>query len=344
MKQTLYLLAGLLLPHSAWSAELDREAFIRLGSNVLKIEARRAQGGYSLGSGVVVATDKVVTNCHVTRDSAEVYVVRGEARWRATRQASDVTHDLCVLQVPGLRGEVVPLARADALKVGQPVIAIGFTGGLGIQNSAGEVVALHDLDAGKVVQSSNWFSSGASGGGLFDSDLHLVGILTFRLRGGAANYYAAPAEWLAPLLSDSAPFRDVAPIEARQLAYWQQPVDAQPAFLQAAILERDRKWAELEALAGRMLAANADASAALPLYWRGLALAQMNRLGDARQALEASLALEPGAGLPWFQLGLVYVRQGMTERAREARARLAALKSDIAADLASDLAKAIDKP
>lgn len=330
------VLVGLLAAVAA-HAELDREAFIRLGSKVLKIEARRIQGGYSLGSGVVVEADKVVTNCHVTRESREVYVVRGEARWRATLQASDVGHDLCVLQVPGLRGEIVKLGSAAGLKVGQPVIAIGFTGGLGIQNSAGEVVSLHRLDGGNVVQSTNWFSSGASGGALFDEELRLVGILTYRLRGGAAHYFSAPAEWVTPLLSGPAAFREVAPLEARELAYWQRPVDQQPDFLQAAILERDLKWAELETLASGWSRSAADDP--LPWYLRGLALTKLDRLPDAQQSFERSLAIEPAQSAAWFQLGLLYVRQGLLERARQARARLEGLKSD----LALDLSKVLDK-
>ena len=41
----------------------------------------------------------------------------------------------------------------------------------------------------------------------------------------------------------------------------------------------------------------------------------------------------------WFNLGLVYVRQGQRELADAARARLVGLKSD----LASKLSQAIDK-
>ena len=38
-------------------AEVDRASFISLGASVLKVEVLRAQGGYSLGSGVVVRPD-----------------------------------------------------------------------------------------------------------------------------------------------------------------------------------------------------------------------------------------------------------------------------------------------
>ena len=56
----LWLLGGLLA--TASHAEADRAAFVRLGGSVLKIEVIRVQGGYSLGSGVIVGAHKVVTN------------------------------------------------------------------------------------------------------------------------------------------------------------------------------------------------------------------------------------------------------------------------------------------
>ncbi len=60
----------LLLPLVSWAlpghAALERAELIGLAASVLRIEAPRASGGYSIGSGVAVGDDKVVTNCHVT--------------------------------------------------------------------------------------------------------------------------------------------------------------------------------------------------------------------------------------------------------------------------------------
>jgi S1-C subfamily serine protease len=217
------------------SAAMDRAAFVALSASVLRIEAPRSNGGYALGSAVVVDKDLVVTNCHVTRDALEVFVVRGGARWTASAQSADVARDLCVLRVPGLRGQTVRLAPTTGLGIGQAVTAIGFTGGTGIQNSTGEVVALHRHDGSRVIQTNNWFSSGASGGGLFDDDARLIGILTFRLRGGEAHYFAAPADWLREMLDQPGrfPFLAVAPLPREGLPFWQQRWTEQPQFLRA---------------------------------------------------------------------------------------------------------------
>ena len=137
------------------------------------------------------------------------------------------------------------------------------------------MLALHRFDGSHVIQSTNWFNSGASGGGLFDDDLRLVGILTFRLRGGGAHYFAAPVEWIAALLEEGRPLRAIGPFGAQEQAFWQRPVGAQPDFLKAAVLERDRDWPGLEALTTAWSrAAPADAE---PWHLQGMALAQLDR-------------------------------------------------------------------
>jgi hypothetical protein len=318
-------------------AEIDRSQLLGMAASVLKIEAHRRQGGYALGSGVVLGGERVVTNCHVTRDSSEVYVLRGDVRWRAQAQVVDALHDLCLLRVPGIAAVAVGVGSSRALKPGQAVTAVGYTGGLGIQSSAGNVVALHVLDGGKVVQSTNWFTSGASGGALFDDELNLVGVLTFRLLGGEGHYFAAPAEWLAPLLSDAAVFVPIAPLAATALAYWQLPADRQPNFLQAVTLTRDRKWQELEALALRWSAA--DRHDAAPLMLQGLALDRLDRLPEAEQAIDRALALEPGSAEAWYRLGLVSARRGDRVRARQARDRLQLLDPAQARELDAAIGK-----
>jgi serine protease Do len=314
----LIVLALWLLATTPARSEVDRAVLLSLSASVLKIEVTRVQGGYSLGSGVVVGTDTLVTNCHVTRDALKINVLRGGVRWLATAQQSDIDRDLCVLRVPGLEASAVPLGHAERLAPGQMVSALGYTGGLGLQSSEGEVIALHRVDGGRVIQSSNWFSSGASGGGLFDEELRLVGILTFRLRGGEAHYFAAPVEWLRAMLD--APLADayaeVGPDRSKRLAYWQRPVLDQPRFLKAALLQRDDQWPELESLASEW--ARADASDPEPWYLMGVALAQMNRLPEAQQALECALAIEPGSSAASARLASVRGDRGLSPSAARA--------------------------
>ena len=297
------LLLSLLLcaaPLSQAGSAADRGVFVGLAASVLRIEAP-GQRGYSLGSGVVVAGSKVITNCHVTRDAREVFVVRGGVRWRAAAQASHIERDLCLFDVPGLEAPPVTLVQGDALTLGQTVTALGYTGGMGIQSSTGEVVELHRHDGSRVIQSSNWFSSGASGGGLFDEQGRLVGILTFRLRGGEAHYFAAPAAWVGQMLDDAEAARAISGVAdaSAQRHYWQDSAQPsgprQPRFLKAALLLRDARWPELEAVASEWSRSDPDDSK--PWHLLGTALAQQGRAAQAQLALQCSLWLAPQRAL-----------------------------------------------
>jgi serine protease Do len=216
----------------------DRAALILLSASVLKVEATREQGGLSLGSGVVVAHDRVATNCHVLRNIRQAWVARGGVRWPADAMAPLPDLDICVLRVPGLQATPVNLGSVKQLRPGEHLTALGYTGGAELQFSEGELVALHPHADSGVIQSSNWFSSGASGGGLFDDQLALVGLLTFRLRGGQAHYFSAPADWLTPVLADGPRDTAVASLPLLPLPFWQESPSRLPAFLRLVPLEQ----------------------------------------------------------------------------------------------------------
>lgn len=334
-------LAGLLPPPVAASVQapsrdFDRTALIRTGASVLKIEAVSADGRFQLGSGVIVGDRKVVTNCHVTRQAAKIHVVKGGVRWRASMQAADMAHDICLLAVPQLEGDAVPIASSSSLKVGQSVMAIGYTGGVGLQLSGGQVIALHRLAGSHIVQSSNWFSSGASGGGLFDASGALVGVLTFRLRGGAAHYFAAPADWLRDQIDDVNRYGAVEPLAGR--SFWEETPESQPLFLQAAALEQGRQWGALARLA--MYWTLDDASDPEAPYALAVAYDGQGQTDAAITALRRCLDIDPTYARAWARLAVLYKRQGQLGDARHALAGLEPLDPA----LAGELSKELDQP
>lgn len=269
---------------------LDRDPALRisLASLVVKVEVVSTTGRLGLGSGVVVADTKVITNCHVTRNAARIRVGRGEARYDVAQAASDMPRDLCLLDVPTLRLPAAPLAADDALQPGQPLLAVGYTAGAGPGFSAGEVVALHAHQGARVIQSSNSFNSGASGGGLFNAQGELVGVLTFRLRGGptqSAHYYSGPVAWVKQLLQTPRE-RYQAVVALAGLAYWELPRAEQARFLQATAAHAAQDWPSLLTLC------------------------------------EAWTREEPLNPQAWGLLGTAYVRLGRREECRSVRARL----------------------
>lgn len=313
-------------------AGMDRAAMVRTAPSVVKIEAVSPAGHFQIGSGVIVGEGKVVTNCHVTRNAQRVQIVSGGVRWGVTAQAADIARDLCLLRTPRLEGKPAPIAPAARLRLGEPLLAIGYTAGMQ-QISEGEVVALHPWSGSRIIRSSNWFNSGASGGGLFNAAGELVGILTFRLRGGAAHYFAAPADWLQAGLDAEERYAAVAPLPGR--TFWELEADSQPYFLRAAALEQTRQWEALATLARRW-AAEAAQEPEAP-YLLAVAHEGLDQLAASIQALRRCLEIDPGYSRGYARLAHIYKRQGRTGDVRQVLETLATLDPAQARTLTREL-------
>jgi len=210
------------------AAALDgTEVYQRARPSMVQVVGVTAEGRFNVGSGVNLPNGTVVTNCHVTRQAARVQTFLSP-RGSAQLQAADVGHDLCALYFPELNRAPVELGASNTLSVGDPVYAVGFNAGNGLSYQPGEVAELFMHDGGMVIRTTAPFTHGASGGGLFDAQGRLVGILTFlRPTPGRTDYFAVPVEWLVPLAG--APAQAVAPLEGT--AFWAEVAERQPAFL-----------------------------------------------------------------------------------------------------------------
>ncbi|MBC3908456.1 trypsin-like peptidase domain-containing protein [Undibacterium umbellatum] len=157
----------------------------------------------SMGSGVMIAPEVLITNCHVTRSGVQYKARIGKQLLAATVIMADEEYDLCRLSVPGANAPAVALGSTDGLRIGQKVFAIGAPLGLDLTISDGIVSALRPLPTGKVIQTTAPISPGSSGGGLFDAAGKLVGINTFNLQHRQAQNlnFAVPADWINTMSS-----------------------------------------------------------------------------------------------------------------------------------------------
>lgn len=330
------LLGAAAAPVSAQA--IDRAALRHLIPKVPMVEAVGSDGRLQVGSGVVVAPNRVATNCHVTRNARSVWVVRSGLRMRASAQAADVERDLCVLHVDEILDAPVPLGRSAELAQGQDLAAFGYTGGIGLQLSAGRVIALHHWRGGGVIQADTGFTSGASGGGLFTADGTLVGLLTFRLRGGRSHYYALPVEWLGELLARSPEPGPIGPLDGR--AFWEEEAARQPYFLRAASLEQTGQYQRLLLLAQRWIGeAQGDAEA---WYARAVAEEGLGRIDAAVGALERGVSLRRDDARAWVRLGLLQLRAGRRAEAQQALAAIATRYPAAARELVEALGQHAD--
>ena len=206
-------------------------------------------------------------------------------------------------------GAANPLSSvaSDGLRSGQPVAALGFTGGLGISLRFGHVLALHLLGTGHVIETDTAFTSGASGGGLFDDTGALVGLLTFRLAGSGGNYYSLPAEWIGGHLPTEDQWADLRPLRGPR-PFWQSDAESLPYFLRVAALDAEGRWGAVLDLAD--LWSTVSPRDAEPLLVRGKTLQKLNRPGAAVVAFNAALRLTPDEPSAWYGLAFAYAALG----------------------------------
>ncbi|MBL0919215.1 MAG: trypsin-like peptidase domain-containing protein [Hydrogenophaga sp.] len=167
------------------------------------------------GSGVVIGSGRLITNCHVLRQARSVNVGRENVSFGATLEHADPERDLCQLRVANFHAPAVAIATPDGLRVGARVYAIGAPRGMETTISDGLISGLRrnaqdQLDA---IQITVPLSPGSSGGGLFDAQGRLIGITTFGLRDAQNLNFALPAAWIAEV-----PARAQAALAARSAA------------------------------------------------------------------------------------------------------------------------------
>ena len=159
--------------------------------------------GKKQGSGVIVSPNVVATNCHVVDSYGDIVIYKHDnrrattdTRYRATIRRRDTARDFCLLDVAGLQGIPANARRYHTLNIGEDVYAVGSPKGLGLSLSSGIISQLRQEASPRYIQTDAAISPGSSGGGLFDSDGNLIGILTRKIADEEVEGigFAIPAE------------------------------------------------------------------------------------------------------------------------------------------------------
>jgi S1-C subfamily serine protease len=182
------------------------QVFDAVKDSVVVIKSLDATGeGEAQGSGVILPSGKIATNCHVLKNGVSFLAGRGKNLVPATFYAGDADKYICLLDAKGISGKPANLGKAGSLKVGEPVYAVGAPKGLELSLSDGIVSQLRGGTPPNI-QTTAAISPGSSGGGLFNSKAQLVGFITFYVVDGQSLNFAMPVEWL----SDIAPNKKTA--------------------------------------------------------------------------------------------------------------------------------------
>jgi serine protease Do len=300
-----WILAVCLFACAAGAAEPDRKLYQKIWPSVVRVYAALNQGRMATGSGIVVAADKVISNCHVTRDALAIDIIAWNQKWKVKEQAKDIDHDLCLLTVTREIGKPIEFGDSNGIGVGKEVVAAGYPGGGRLEVTDGQIRGLHNMDGARVIQTSAPFDSGESGGGLFDRDGKLLGVITFKLPVGGSFFFAVPATWVQNLMQARAmEFEGTKKTDA----FWERLPANQPPFLRAIAHESAEDWNGLYLFADQW----AKEDATNPETWiaLGKSLYQMSRHNDAIQALKKATELEPNHAQAWAYLTRSYQRSG----------------------------------
>ncbi|MCC7221171.1 MAG: trypsin-like peptidase domain-containing protein [Candidatus Contendobacter sp.] len=179
--------------------ELSASAIYKLVSPGVVVIRTMGNGNGMQGSGVVISRQKVITNCHVLKNSNSISVEKSSVKYKAIIEFSDIDGDLCSLHVPGLPITPVNIGSSRALSIGDTVYALGAPQGLDLTLSNGLLSAKRRIESGEILQITAPISPGSSGGGLFNSSGELVGITTLYLKDSQQLNFALPVEWIRDL-------------------------------------------------------------------------------------------------------------------------------------------------
>jgi hypothetical protein len=124
----------------------------------------------------------------------------GDAFDRVTVRAFDESKDIAILQIPGFSLPTLALGNSDGVQQGDSVVLIGNPVGLQGTVSAGLVSAIRQLEGYRVFQTDAAASPGSSGGPMLDDSGGVIGILTFRIKGGENLNFVVPINYARGLL------------------------------------------------------------------------------------------------------------------------------------------------
>ena len=140
------------------------------------------------GSGVIISSDGYILTCaHVVSGASNITVSIGDKDYPATLVGEDTTSDIAVVKVDTTGLTPATVGNSDSLKVGESVMAVGNPlGELGGTVTSGIVSALNrsvsiqgssSVNTMSLIQMDASVSPGNSGGGLFNMNGELVGIV-----------------------------------------------------------------------------------------------------------------------------------------------------------------------
>lgn len=147
------------------------------------------------GSGVIISSDGyIITNNHVVADGNEYTVVTSDGTsYTASLVGTDEKSDIAVLKIEATGLTAATIGDSDTIQVGDKAVVIGNPlGTLGGTVTDGIISATNremviNNESMNLIQTNAAINSGNSGGGLFDGQGNLIGIVNAKDSGTTSS-------------------------------------------------------------------------------------------------------------------------------------------------------------
>lgn len=345
------------LPSVAIAASPERVFQIASKSIVVVHTLNETNEQISQGSGIVVADEEVVTNCHVLELGTSFQVHVGGDVFRSTILGANWDSDLCLLTVPGLGVPSAKIGSSGSLNVGSRVFAVGSPRGLDLSLSEGIVSQLRKETTYPLIQTTAAISPGSSGGGLFDDEGFLIGITTFYIEGGQNLNFALPIEWVSGIDRSTTVSLPAQAAQIPENVLLIQAYELQEQKQWNALLEFGARWTERDpsnkwgwffrgnvfwytqyfgkAVPEYQRALRADPNFAQAWQSLGSCYTYLDRPLDSEFAHKKAVSLDPDSEMGWYGLGRAYADLGRFDDAERTVDRLKQIDRDTALQLES---------
>jgi serine protease Do len=157
----------------------------------------------AFGSAVAVAKNILATNCHVAlQGEIRLIKLKSQSYQEATLIYKDVPDDICLLKIPEKTLIAVSFRAANNVRIGEEVFTIGSPRGYEKTISRGIISNKIKYKESSILQTDASISPGSSGGGLFDTKSHLIGItfLKNEAAGSEGIGFAIPSDIINSLV------------------------------------------------------------------------------------------------------------------------------------------------
>lgn len=183
------------------------------------------------GSGFIVSADgQILTNNHVIEDADKITVTFSDGKTKEAKViGKDPTFDIAVIKVDGKNLPTIEMGDSDKIRVGETLVAIGNTLGLGLEptvtvgvlSARNRSVHVQDFNYDGFLQTDASINPGNSGGPLLDMHGRVIGINTAIIASAQGIGFAIPINMAKQVMNDIVTYGKV---RRGQMGVYLQPI------------------------------------------------------------------------------------------------------------------------